>query len=347
MSILHDDKIFMARALQLAINGAGRTSPNPMVGAVIVNSKGEIIGEGWHRQYGGPHAEVNAVLDAKNRAEISGISHQQLLDEFKQSTIYVTLEPCAHFGKTPPCALLLKENELGRVVIGTRDPFPKVNGGGIRILVEAGRKVEVGCLEKECLWLNRRFFTAHTLKRPWILLKWAETSNRMIAEKKKSGEIHPIQISTPTTKVFMHRERAMVDAIMVGTNTIISDNPSLTLRDYPGRNPRPIILESDRIPSDRKILNSNPIFLSREISLEENMELLYREYSITSIMVEGGASLLKSFIKSGLYDEIRIEQSPITIQDGILAPEIPSNISLHERQKIDTNWISTYSRIIR
>ena len=277
----------MRRALQLACNGAGHVSPNPMVGAVIVNAGGRIIGEGWHRRYGGPHAEVNAFADVKPEDE-------HLLPE---STIYVTLEPCSHYGKTPPCAELVVRKGVKRVVVGCGDPNPKVAGRGIRMIREAGIEVTENCLEEECRFLNRRFMTAHTLRRPWILLKWAQR-----ADGSMEG-----QVSTPLSAALMHRERTLCDAILVGTNTILSDHPSLTARLWPGESPKPVAFRSPRIPEDVKFAGREPIWLNPEISLKENMEYLFREHGVTSLMVEGGRRLLDSFMAEGLYDEIRIE----------------------------------------
>lgn len=299
----------MERALQLAAYGYGNVSPNPMVGAVIVASDGRIIGEGWHRKYGGPHAEVNAVNSVKPEDE-------HLLSE---STIYVTLEPCSHYGKTPPCSKLLIEKGFKRVVVGCFDPFKEVSGRGIRMLREAGIEVIVPFMEKECLEINRKFITAHTLRRPYILLKWAQSSDGFIG---KDGE--RVILSNSLSMVEMHRLRAGFDAIMVGTNTIISDNPSLTNRLWSGNSPRPVIFASERIPANAAVLKRDPILLNREIPLEENMSLLYSEHKITSLMVEGGAQILNQFISAGLYDELRIETAPILLGSGIPAPAIPA-----------------------
>lgn len=294
-----DDAIYMKRALQLAAYGAGHVSPNPMVGAVIVSDDGRIIGEGWHRKYGGPHAEVNAVASVAE-------SDKHLLP---QSTIYVTLEPCSHYGKTPPCALLLRQTGFRRVVTGCGDPNPKVAGRGIAMLREAGIEVTENCLYEECRDINVRFFTAQTLKRPWILLKWAEDEYGRMA----STDGCPLQISSPVTATMMHAERALCDAIMVGTNTLLSDNPSLTTRLWPGNTPRPVIFDSPRlndrdIRANLKVFDRQPILLDPGLPLAENMHLLFDKYGITSIMVEGGRKLIDSFIAANLYDRIRVEQ---------------------------------------
>lgn len=299
------DELYMRRALQLAVNGAGRVSPNPMVGAVIVEPSGRIIGEGWHRCYGGPHAEVNAFRSVRPEDE----------HLIPQSTIYVTLEPCSHYGKTPPCALLLKEKGIRRAVIGTGDPNPKVAGRGIRILREAGIEVVEDVLKDECVWINRRFMTAQILKRPWIQLKWAQTADGRMKASAEAAPDNRLIISTPLTMTLMHRERTMADAIMVGTGTLLADNPSLTTRHWPGRNPRPVIFASPRIAEGvdcqgkpLKVMEK-AIILDPNESLESNMHKLYEEYGITSLMVEGGPTLLRSFLDANLFDEQRIEAS--------------------------------------
>ena len=237
------DENYMRRALQLARQGAGHTSPNPMVGAVIVASDGIIIGEGWHRKCGEAHAEVNAVASVKDP------------DLLKDSTIYVTLEPCSHYGKTPPCARLLIERGIPRVVVGCLDPFPAVSGRGVAMLREAGVEVVTGVLEQECRALNRRFLTAHTLGRPWVQLKWAQTADGFIGVPPHLGE-NPLRMSTPVTMKLMHRERALCDAIVVGAATANIDNPSLTTRYWPGNNPLRVVLSRNlSLAGNLKLLN--------------------------------------------------------------------------------------------
>lgn len=298
------DRDMMRRALQLAANGAGYVSPNPMVGAVIVAEDGRIIGQGWHRKYGGPHAEVQAFRSVRPRDE-------RLLSE---ATIYVTLEPCSHYGKTPPCAKLIVDKGVRRVVVGCGDPNPKVSGRGIEMIRQAGIEVTENILRDECVALNKRFMTAHTLHRPWIQLKWAEDAQGNMARRNTdytpgSGlpEYLPMQISSPVGMVLMHGQRAMVDAIMAGTNTLLSDNPSLTARLWPGNSPRPVIFRSSRLTDSLKIWDRDPIILDPAIPLEQNMHLLFSEHGITSLMVEGGRTLLDSFIEKNLYDEMRVE----------------------------------------
>lgn len=317
-------KKYMRRALELASFGAGLVSPNPMVGAVIVSKSGKIIGEGWHRRFGEPHAEVNAVNSvAANKTHL-----------LPESTIYVTLEPCSHFGKTPPCSRLLIEKKFKRVVVGTTDPFREVSGRGIEMLRKAGIDVVVPFLEEECRKLNKRFITAHSFQRPFILLKWAQSPDGFIGRK---GEI--VKISNPVSMVAMHRERAMYDAIMVGSGTLINDNPTLTNRLWGGNSPRPVIFASRQIPKTIDIFKRNPIILNPSESLQDNVNKLYREHGITSMIVEGGAKLLQSFINEGLYDEIRIETSNIQIKTGIIAPAIPNELVLEKFEKIGNNKI--------
>lgn len=293
----------MRRALRLATFGAGHVSPNPMVGAVIVEPGGRIIGEGWHRKYGGPHAEVEAFMNIRHEDE-------HLIAD---STIYVTLEPCSHYGKTPPCARLLIDKGIRKVVIGCGDPNPKVAGKGIKILREAGIEVIENILEDECRFLNRRFMTAHTEGRPRILLKWAETADGWLDTK----------VSTPVSLILMHRERSMCDAILAGTNTILADNPSFTTRLWPGKSPRPVLFRSPSLPADLAPGGRTPIWLDRERPLDENMRILFRDYGITSLMVEGGEKIIDSFIRAGLYDEIRMEKGNVMTGGFVKAPKLP------------------------
>ena len=320
------DEKYMRRALQLARQGAGHTSPNPMVGAVIVGPDGTIIGEGWHRKCGEGHAEVNAV---------ASVSNPNLLHD---STIYVTLEPCSHYGKTPPCARLLIERGILRVVVGTLDPFVKVAGRGVAMLQEAGIEVEVGVLEQECRDLNRRFMTAHTTGRPWVQLKWAQTADGFIALPPDAGE-NPLHMSTPVTMRLMHRQRALCDAIVVGAATARIDNPSLTTRQWPGRSPLRVVLSRNlTIPEDLNLLTDglativyNGVkdetrgavqYVKMDTSGPQSwLEDLYRR-GMTSVMVEGGTQVLQGLIDAGVWDEARIEVSPRRVGQGVKAPDI-------------------------
>ncbi len=331
MNTFLPDEKYMRRAIELALNGELHSSPNPNVGAVIVSPDGRIIGEGWHRRCGGPHAEVNAVASVRPCDEA-------LLAE---STIYVTLEPCSHWGKTPPCSKLLIEKRIPRVVVGMTDPFSKVSGNGIRMLREAGAEVIENFLEHECRALNRRFITAHTLRRPYIQLKWAQSSDGFIAAL-ENGRPMPVRLSNPLSMRLMHKERALADAIMVGTGTIIADNPSLTTRLWPGQSPRPVIFKSERIPENTNILLRDPVILDPLKDLSQNMNLLYEEYGITSLMAEGGEKLLHSFIDSGIVDEIRVEIAQKKIMNGLTAPKIPAGFRLVGSEKAEKNVILYY-----
>ncbi|MDE6478696.1 MAG: bifunctional diaminohydroxyphosphoribosylaminopyrimidine deaminase/5-amino-6-(5-phosphoribosylamino)uracil reductase RibD [Muribaculaceae bacterium] len=281
---------YMKRALQLARLGEGLVSPNPMVGAVIVSPEGKIIGEGYHHRYGGPHAEVCAI-NSVNECD------RHLLSE---STIYVTLEPCSHYGKTPPCAKLIIDTGIPRVAVGSADPFKEVSGRGIKMLREAGVEVAEDVLREECDALNVRFLTAHRLGRPWIQLKWAQSADRFMAGIDKDGKPYPVKFSTPVSSVWMHRRRSMVDAIMVGKNTLEIDHPRLDCRHWPGGAPR-------RVEASH--------------NLEEQMRELYKE-GVTSLMVEGGPTLLQSFIDLGLYDDIKIETAEKKLGAGLPSPQI-------------------------
>ncbi|MBD5268491.1 MAG: bifunctional diaminohydroxyphosphoribosylaminopyrimidine deaminase/5-amino-6-(5-phosphoribosylamino)uracil reductase RibD [Bacteroides sp.] len=336
------DEKYMRRALQLAKNGAGRTLSNPMVGAVIV-ADGRIIGEGWHRRYGGPHAEVNAVRSVSD-------ADRPLLS---RSTIYVTLEPCSHYGKTPPCAQLLIDEGIPRIVVGSGDPFPKVAGRGIRMLREAGREVIEGVLKEECEALNSRFMTAHRRGYPYIQLKWAQTADGYLsapdAEDSRSAET--LLISSPMSLLAMHRERAKAGGIFVGTNTVIADNPSLTCRFFPGDDPLPLTFDSPRLPADAAILQRPHELRMQGESLPDFLRRLYRERNILSLMVEGGAATLQEYLDAGLYDEIRIEINPElrAVQPGgsavgaVKAPALPTPAPLLiSVEDIRSNRILTY-----
>lgn len=318
-SFSQTDNLYMSRALQLAANGLGAVSPNPMVGAVIVAPDGRIIGEGYHRCLGHAHAEVNAVssVDPADRPLIP------------ESTIYVTLEPCSHYGKTPPCAQLLVSESFRRVVIGSQDPFDKVAGRGIEILREAGIEVSVGLLQNECQSLNAHFFTAHTLHRPFVTLKWAQSSDGFM-DHKRSDSASPVTFSTPLGKVLVHRLRANHDAIGVGSGTAMADCPRLDVREWTGNNPR-------RITFDRRGRVGSPT-----PDLADYLHKLYSE-GITSILVEGGPTLLKSFIKLNIWDLARIEVSPLPLnQKGCApAPSLPG-IPVSSR-RISSNTIYYYS----
>jgi diaminohydroxyphosphoribosylaminopyrimidine deaminase/5-amino-6-(5-phosphoribosylamino)uracil reductase len=301
---MFNDIKFMRRCLQLARCGEAGAPPNPMVGAVIV-CDGRIIGEGYHRRCGGPHAEVNAINSVKEK------------DLLSRSTIYVSLEPCAHYGKTPPCADLIIETGIRRVVVGCTDPFAKVNGLGIKKLREAGCEVQVGVLEQECRELNRRFFTFHEKHRPWIILKWAQSNDGFI------GKDERVILSNALTQTLVHRLRARSGAILVGTNTALQDNPTLTTRLWPGPNPLRLTIDRNGIlpPTLHLKDNSTPTVIYSHESIEEILADLYAR-GIQSLLVEGGAKLLQSFIDKGLWDEARIETAPLCLGQGTKAPTL-------------------------
>lgn len=312
------DEKFMYRCLQLAGNGLQNAKPNPMVGAVIAYGD-RIIGEGYHVRCGHAHAEVNAFASVKEKDE-------HLLSE---ATLYVSLEPCSHFGKTPPCADLIIKKGVKRVVVGCMDPFAKVQGRGIQKLKDAGINVLVGVLEAQCRQLNKRFITANLFHRPYVLLKWCKTANGFIDDN-----FRPILISTPFTQMLSHKLRAEYDAILVGRITQERDNPQLNVRFWSGENPLKIVID-----------RHNPVFEELDFNANVPCQILQWLYAQNkqSLIVEGGAFTLKSFIEAGLWDEIRIETSQISVAGGTLAPEIPHSAKLMKREIYDGNTIEFYS----
>lgn len=306
--MMSEDEKYMQRCIQLAANGIQGARPNPMVGSVIV-AKNRIIGEGYHVRCGEGHAEVNAFASVQPEDE-------HLLPE---STIYVSLEPCSHYGKTPPCADLIIEKGVKRVVVGTIDPFAEVQGRGIKKLKDAGIEVTMGVQEQECQWLNRRFFTYHREHRPYMILKWAQTANGFIDDHFK-----PLQISNEQTQMFSHQLRAEEDAILVGHTTFDRDQPQLTVRHWHGPNPKRIVLTHDR-------------------PITQLMDDLY-QHGIQSLIVEGGRQTHQSFIEAGLWDEIRVEIAPITVSDGTPAPKLPAEVKVLSQQVYGSNMIVTYTK---
>ena len=337
----------MKRCLELAQLGAGNVSPNPMVGCVIVHNN-QIIGEGFHEKYGQAHAEVNAINAVKNK---------ELLNE---SSLYVSLEPCAHYGLTPPCADLIVANKIPHVVIGTVDSFAKVAGKGIERMIKAGIDVQVGIIEKECRELNKRFFTFHEKKRPYIILKWAETKDGFIdfdRTKKEFGE--PTWITGEKALVRVHQMRAVEDAILVGTNTALKDNPSLTVRNCAGRNPVRLVLDNHlRLPNHLHLFdNSVKTIVFNSVKNEEtgNVEFVKIDFgkkmipqikkilfqkNIQSLIVEGGKQLLESFIDSNNWDEAHRFVGNKLFSNGIKAPEISGKI-IHS-EKLDSDQLFIY-----
>lgn len=309
--MISSDEQYMQRCLQLARCGRIGSRPNPMVGAVIVSADGRIIGEGFHRRYGEAHAEVNAF--ASVRATDEALLHE--------ATLYVSLEPCAHQGKTPPCADLIVRKQVRRVVVGCIDPFSEVQGRGIERIRHAGINVETGILEHECQWLNRRFFTFHQLHRPYIILKWAQTADGFI-----DCDGHPLFISSPLTKILVHRLRAEEDAIVVGRTTEEREHPQLNVRLWSGPSPRKFVLS-----------HSNTIPQMMDTCLQENLQ---------SLIVEGGRKTIESFLDAGLYDELRIETNlRLLARKGTSAPRRPANVTLLDSLLTDTDY--THSKDFR
>ena len=323
------DEFYMRRCIELAKCGFGTASPNPMVGAVIV-CDGKIIGEGWHRRCGEAHAEVNAV---------NSVADKSLL---KKSTIYVSLEPCAHVGRTPACADMLIREGIPNVVVGSIDPFEKVAGRGIEKLRNAGVDVKVGVLKNECDWLNRRFFTYHTKRRPYIILKWAQTADAFIDNLRSDSKQPPLKITSEHFNRLVHKWRTEEDAILVGTRTVQLDNPQLTARLWSGRNPVRVCIDRElKLPISSRIFSTQAktiIINASKESVENNLiyskvdfcenivpqmlDVLYRN-EIQSVIVEGGTRTIKSFISLGLWDEARVFTGNESIAGGVKAPYFP------------------------
>ena len=298
-------EFFMRRCIQLAQQGRMHAAPNPMVGAVIVH-EGRIIGEGFHTCCGKPHAEVNAIHSVRP-------ADRPLL---KDSTIYVSLEPCAHYGRTPPCALLIVRTGIPRVVVGCIDPFAKVQGRGIAILREAGVEVTVGVLEAECQALNRRFITAQTLHRPFITLKWARSADGFIDSWRESAEEGAARLSSDYSLMRVHRLRALHQAILVGHRTLELDRPSLTVRHWVGADPLRVVL-------GRVAEGELPAGFQAYADIDTMLSDLYRR-GVQSLLVEGGQQTLQSFIDRGLWNEAWVELSPVVLGSGVPEPRMPA-----------------------
>jgi diaminohydroxyphosphoribosylaminopyrimidine deaminase/5-amino-6-(5-phosphoribosylamino)uracil reductase len=327
---MNEHEQWMKICIELGARGLGYTAPNPLVGSVIIH-KDKIIGEGFHEKYGENHAEVNAIRS---------VTQPELL---KESTIYVNLEPCNHFGKTPPCVDLIIEKQIPKVVIGAVDPFPEVNGGGIAKLKAAGLEVITGILEHECKNLNRRFYTFHIRQRPYIILKWAQTADGFMGtQDQQIGQA--LKITNKKTNQLVHLWRSQEQAIVVGKNTILMDDPQLTVRHVEGRQPIPIILGSfDEIPSDYKIQNSDPKFIPHDVNQIKNLYTFCIEKKIQSVLVEGGPTVLHEFLQSGNWDELRIlTNTDLKIGNGIKAPAISSDPT--EMYRVDNDKIEIYYR---
>ncbi len=328
----------MQRCLQLAANGLGRVRPNPLVGCVIVSPEGKIISEGFHQEYGHNHAERNALLRQPQTT-----NYQLQTTNYKLSTLYVNLEPCSHYGKTPPCADLIIEKGIRRVVCCNDDPNPMVAGRGFEKLEKAGIEVKRHVLEDEGRELNRRFFTFMEKERPYVILKWAESADGFMAPKSQSEQKDNSDssfssdckkkkywLSTQEQNRLNHRWRTEEAAILVGSDTYLQDNPSLTPRHYLGPAPQPIVLDRRGRLTD---VPSNWLHL-RCANVEEVLHELY-ESKLQSVIVEGGRKILDAFVASGLYDEIRILRSPVTLGDGLLAPEVPQRKNICTFRKKD------------
>lgn len=337
---------YIKRCIELAKNGLGTTYPNPMVGSVIVYND-TIIGEGWHKKAGKPHAEVNAIQSVKDKSLLS------------KSTIYVSLEPCNHFGKTPPCSNFIVENNIPNVVIGTIDPNSIVAGAGIETLKKNGLNVTVGVLEKECNDLNKRFFTFHNKKRPYIILKWAESANNFIAPKHKK-EKTPVWISNEYSQQLVHKWRSEEQAILVGTTTVLEDNPKLDVRNWKGNNPIRIIIDKEGkidnnytvkdnliktivITQQQNFINSDNLIFENVIFdnlLAEKICAILYQHQIQSVIIEGGSKTLQTFIDANLWDEARIFKSIIILDDGVKAPNF--NFEYDSKQAIFNDNLLTF-----
>jgi len=328
---------YIKRCIQLAENGLGTTYPNPMVGSVIVHDN-KIIGEGWHRKAGEPHAEVNAINSVKDRSLL------------KKATIYVSLEPCSHYGKTPPCSDLIIASGIKKVVIGSIDPFPAVSGKGIKKLMDTGCEVILGILDTECNALNKRFFTFHKHKRPYIILKWAQSTDGFLAPISSEANFkrEPIWITNKYSQQLVHKWRSEETAILVGTNTAVKDNPKLNTRLWKGSSPIRILIDRNlRLTEDSALLDEGiktivicdevaketrsktssenlifePIDFNKEIPAEI-CKILYK-HTIQSVIIEGGAITIQSFIDSGLWDEARVFTGEVHFKNGTNAPVAP------------------------
>ncbi len=337
MPCLTNDEKYMHRCIDLALQGKGRVAPNPMVGSVIVHDQC-ILGESYHQTYGETHAEPNAINQVKR---------PELLDK---ATLYVNLEPCSHIGKTPPCVNLILEKKIPRVIVGTTDPNKLVAGNGIRLLKENGAEVVLGVLEKKCRALNKRFFTWHIHKRPYIILKWARSADGFIDfDRPANNPVKPNWITSKTARILVHKWRAEEQAILVGTNTVVKDNPQLNIRDWEGRNPLRVVIDRKlKLSSHYHIFDNRqetlvftekiPAFSGNEsagskikpryaaITFDDTAELqmlefLYNE-NIQSLFIEGGAFTLNRFIEKNLWDEARIFTGPVLFKSGVKSPAI-------------------------
>jgi diaminohydroxyphosphoribosylaminopyrimidine deaminase/5-amino-6-(5-phosphoribosylamino)uracil reductase len=336
------DEFYIKRCVELANKALGKTYPNPLVGSVIIHND-KIIGEGYHHKAGENHAEINAIDSVQDKSLIP------------ESTIYVSLEPCAHYGKTPPCALKIKELGFKKVVIGAMDSHDKVNGKGKKIIQEAGIEVVSGILEKECIELNKRFFTFHEKKRPYIILKWAQSGDGFMDKN-----FTPVSISNSLVNQFVHQLRADEHAILVGTQTALNDNPALTVRNVEGQNPVRILIDFElKVPQDFNIYNQEArtivinsvkdeekenirfIKINKENFLNELMNALYKE-QIQSVIIEGGRFTLQQFIDEKLWDKaIVIKNENLKLEKGTKSPFFEA--LPHKKEKLRDNLILFYN----
>lgn len=321
------DSTYMNRCLQLAEKGKGNVSPNPLVGSVIVYQN-KIIGEGYHQVYGEAHAEVNAINSVQDKSLLN------------KSTLYVNLEPCAHFGKTPPCSDLIIKHKIPNVVIGCVDSYSEVAGKGIERLKQNGISVTLGVLEKESHKINKRFFTFHNKKRPYIILKWAQTQDGYIDKIRSDDEVGINWISQPETKTLTHKWRSEEDAILVGKNTILNDNPSLTTRSYTGSNPTRVVLgDRSGFESNSNIFNNDATTHFYSNNLEIILDDLQKK-NIQSIIIEGGKTVIESFISKNLWDEARVITGNSNFKEGLTAPILKK--TPEETYKYGIDLISIY-----
>lgn len=354
------DETYIYRCIELAKKGAGFVAPNPMVGAILVYNDA-IIGEGWHEQYGQPHAEINCINSVKQE-------HKQFISS---STLYVSLEPCNHFGKTPPCCDRIILEQIKKVVVGCKDPFTEVNGAGIDKLKAAGVQVVVNVLKDACENLNQRFFIFHTKHRSYIILKWAQTGDGKTAplnlpqgETYKHLEIQRLLISNEYTNRLVHKWRSEEAAILVGTNTALMDDPQLTNRYWEGKQPLRLVIDKElKLPPHLKLFNSDArtiVFnlrkhtetgqpqyyqINKEQNVVEQIVTALYQLNIQSVLVEGGAKLLQSFIDAGLWDEARIlTNEQLIIENGLYAPILSSHKIIRE-EKIATDRIMYYKNL--
>lgn len=339
MNSMQPHEKYMRRCLQLALLGMAEVAPNPMVGAVLVHND-MILGEGYHQKYGGPHAEVECIRQVQT----------EFIPLISSATLYVSLEPCNHEGKTPPCTDLIIKSNIRKVVVACRDPYEKVRGSGIQTLKNAGIEVIESCLENEAKEINRRFFTFHQQQRPYIILKWAQTKDRFIGIRGKC-----IKISNPASDRLVHKWRSEEAAILVGTQTALVDNPMLTNRLHPGKSPVRILIDLFlEVPQSHHLLmDANPTIIINTLVQDDRSQKMYykvgedenvlaviinlmHQRNLTSLIVEGGATTIQGFIDAGLWDEARVITGDISLHDGIPSPAIHSSLIKTEIAAGDT-----------